>query len=127
MDGNRTRRTEFIRPNRVEDGGAHQALGHLHFVEYREHMVTPARELSTTALTDGLTVVVKRDCETCQMVEAAIAAIASSTPIRVITQDDPSFPASVEREHDDDLAFSWHHDIETVPTLIKVDEGARDS
>jgi hypothetical protein len=26
VDGNRTRRTEVIRPNRVEDGGAHQAL-----------------------------------------------------------------------------------------------------
>ena len=26
VDGNRTRRTEVVRPNRVEDGGAHQAL-----------------------------------------------------------------------------------------------------
>ena len=124
MDGNRTRRTKFIRPNRVEDGGAHQALVHLHFVEYRDHMVTSARELSSTALSDGLIVVVKRDCETCQMVESVIAEIASVTPIRVITQDDPAFPASVDREHDDDLAFSWHHEIETVPTLINVAGGA---
>ena len=126
MDGNRTRRTEFIRPNRVEDGGAHQALGHLHFVGYRCHMPSPAQELSSTDLTDGLTVVVKRDCETCQMVEPVIAEIASVLPIRVITQDDPSFPGSVDREHDDELAFSWHHDIETVPTLIKGSSQAED-
>jgi hypothetical protein len=126
VDGNRTRRTEFIRPNRVEDGGAHQALGHLHFVEYREDMATPARELSSTALSDGLTVVVKRDCETCQMVEQVILEIAESTSIRVITQDDPAFPESVDREHDNELAFSWHHDIETVPTLIKVSSGSEE-
>ncbi|MGB0821734.1 MAG: thioredoxin, partial [Ilumatobacteraceae bacterium] len=82
-------------------------------------MPSPAQELSSTDLTDGLTVVVKRDCETCQMVEPVIAEIASVLSIRVITQDDPSFPGSVDREHDDELAFSWHHDIETVPTLIK--------
>ncbi|MGB0728994.1 MAG: hypothetical protein ACPGT1_04020, partial [Ilumatobacteraceae bacterium] len=66
-------------------------------------MPSPAQELSSTDLTDGLTVVVKRDCETCQMVEPVIAEIASVLPIRVITQDDPSFPGSVDREHDDEL------------------------
>ncbi|MGA1037684.1 MAG: thioredoxin, partial [Ilumatobacteraceae bacterium] len=69
-------------------------------------MATPARELSSTALSDGLTVVVKRDCETCQMVEQVISEIAESTSIRVITQDDPAFPESVDREHDNELAFS---------------------
>jgi len=61
------------------------------------------------------------------MVEQVIAEIASSTSIRVITQDDPAFPASVDREHDGELAFSWHHDIETVPTLIKVAGGVEET
>lgn len=30
VDGNRTRRTRIARPDRVEDGGTHQACGHLH-------------------------------------------------------------------------------------------------
>ena len=34
-----------------------------------------------------------------------------------------SRPAS-RRVHDADLAVSWHHDIETVPTLIRVVDGA---
>ena len=25
--------------------------------------------------------------------------------------------------HDDDLSISWHHGVETVPTLIRVDSG----
>ena len=29
VDGNRTRRTRIARPDRVEDGGTHQACGHL--------------------------------------------------------------------------------------------------
>ena len=30
VDGNRTSRTRFTRPNRFEGGGAHQVPGHLH-------------------------------------------------------------------------------------------------
>ena len=41
----------------------------------------------------------------------------------VYTQDDPAFPAGVEPIHDRDLEVSWHHDIETVPTLIRVVDG----
>ena len=123
MDGNRTRRTKFVRPNRVEDGGAHQALGHLRRAGYRSRMATSSSATSRPALNDGLTVVVKQDCETCRMVEPVLAAIASTTPITVITQDDPEFPASVARVHDADLGFSWHHDIETVPTLIHAVDG----
>ena len=39
------------------------------------------------------------------------------------TQDDPDFPAGVAARHDGDLAISWHHGVETVPTLIRVDGG----
>ena len=38
----------------------------------------------------------------------------------VYTQDDPAFPEGVAALHDADLSISWHHDIETVPTVIKV-------
>lgn len=47
----------------------------------------------------------------------------SSTPCTVFTQDDPSFPDGVKAIHDSDLAVSWHHNIETVPTLIRVENG----
>ncbi len=39
------------------------------------------------------------------------------------TQDDPDFPAGIAPVHDHDLAVSYHHDIETVPTLIRVEGG----
>ncbi len=32
VDGNRTRRTRFARPNRFEGGGAHQVPGHLRYL-----------------------------------------------------------------------------------------------
>ena len=41
----------------------------------------------------------------------------------VVTQDDPAFPDNITLIHDADLAISWHHDIETVPTLIRVVDG----
>ena len=70
-------------------------------------------------LPDGLVVVVKEECETCRMVAPLLARFECT----VYTQDDPSFPHSVSPVHDADLSVSWHHDIETVPTLIKVMNG----
>jgi len=67
-------------------------------------------------LPDGLVVVVKRECETCRMVAPLLAEIGAT----VYTQDDPAFPEGVPAIHDEELAVSWHHEIETVPTLIRV-------
>ena len=75
-------------------------------------------------LPDGLVVVVKRDCETCQTVVPVLQQLASLTDLTVYTQDDPDFPDDPAAIHDADLAVSWHHDIETVPTLIRVENGA---
>ena len=70
-------------------------------------------------LPDGLVVFVKRECETCRVV----APLLTSIDATVYTQDDPSFPDGVAAVHDGDLSFSWHHEIETVPTLIRVVNG----
>lgn len=79
---------------------------------------------SAPVLPDGLVVVVKRECATCQMVEPLLALIKEGAgPLTVWTQDDPSFASSAGAVHDSDLSVSWHHAIETVPTLIKVSGG----
>ena len=70
-------------------------------------------------LPDGLVVVVKRDCATCVMVAPVVVELGAV----VYTQDDPTFPDGVDAIHDHDLSVSWHHNIETVPTLIKVRGG----
>lgn len=70
-------------------------------------------------LPDGLVVIVKRDCATCVMVEPLLIGLGAT----VYTQDDPTFPKGVKAIHDHDLAVSWHNDIETVPTLIRVHGG----
>ena len=70
-------------------------------------------------LPDGLVVVVKEECETCRMVAPLLVELGAT----IYTQDDPTFPAGVNPIHDSDLALSWHHDIETVPTLIRVVDG----
>lgn len=75
------------------------------------------------SLPDGLVVIVKRECATCQMVAPVIAQIAAERPLEIWSQDDPEFPPGVTVRHDTDLAVSWHHDIETVPTLIEVRDG----
>jgi len=67
-------------------------------------------------LPDGLVVIVKHECETCKMVAPLLAQFEATT----YTQDDPSFPAGADPVHDADLSISWHYDIETVPTLIRV-------
>jgi thiol-disulfide isomerase/thioredoxin len=74
-------------------------------------------------LPDGIVVVVKQECETCRMVVDVLAQLAEATALTVYTQDDPAFPPTVTPIHDHDLAVSWHHDIETVPTVIRVADG----
>ncbi len=79
--------------------------------------------MSRPKLPDGLVAFVKRDCETCQTVVPALQARASEGDLTVYTQDDPEFPGAPAAIHDADLGVSWHHDIDTVPTLMKVVEG----
>src|SRR5687768_153452 len=73
-------------------------------------------------LPDGLVAFVKRDCATCVMVVPVLSQLAATTELVVYTQDDPDFPSSAAT-YDDDLALSWHHHVETVPTLIRVVDG----
>ena len=75
-------------------------------------------------LPDGLVAVVKRDCPTCELVAPVLHDLHDRAGLTVITQDDPTFPADADWvRHDDDLALSWHHGIETVPTLLSVAGG----
>jgi hypothetical protein len=60
------------------------------------------------------------------MVEPVLAQLdrAPDVTLTVFTQDDPSFPAGVGKVvHDDDLAVSYHHHIETVPTVMRIEDG----
>ena len=76
-------------------------------------------------LPDGLVAVVKRDCATCCLVVPVLEQLASrGGAFTVYTQDDPGFPVEIAQRVDDlDLVVSWHHRIETVPTLIRVENG----
>ena len=75
-------------------------------------------------LPDGIVAIVKRECATCVMVDPLFAHIAASgASLTVYTQDDPTFPASVAALHDADLSVSWHYDIETGPTLMRIENG----
>ena len=83
--------------------------------EQTEPMLTPS---------DGLIIVAKRDCPTCTMLEPVYAALSvGDGGLTVYTQDDPGFPESVPAVYDSDLEVSYHLDIETVPTLIRVEDG----
>lgn len=70
---------------------------------------------------DGLVAFVKRACPTCTLVESLMQLLAQRLPeFKVVSQDDPRFPAGVDRIVDDrELEQSWRNQIETTPTLIR--------
>lgn len=69
-----------------------------------------------------LIAVVKRDCETCQMVAPVLAALTAGRAVAVYSQDDPGFPELIGGALDDtSLELSWRLGIDTVPTLIRLD------
>jgi hypothetical protein len=76
-------------------------------------------------LRDGWMAVVKRDCPTCTLVEPVLRQLAAHGALTVYTQDDPSFPAGVDGVVDDrELEVSWRLQVQTVPTLLRVEHGA---
>ena len=81
-------------------------------------------EPTAPLLPDGIVVVVKRECETCQMVVPVLRELAARGDLHVYTQDDPDFPGDPMAIPDSDLAVSWFHEIETVPTVIRIVEGS---
>jgi len=61
---------------------------------------------------DGLVVVVKRDCPTCELIPPVLADIEARGSLTVFTQDDPPFPESIPATVPATaLAFSCHRDI----------------
>jgi hypothetical protein len=78
----------------------------------------------TTPLPDGLVAIVKRDCPTCRLVAPVLAELAGGDdPVTVYSQDDPTFPDGVKVVDDTTLDVSFALDLETVPTLLRVDGG----
>ncbi|MFP6623337.1 MAG: thioredoxin [Myxococcota bacterium] len=74
-------------------------------------------------LPDGIVAFVKKDCPTCVTVAPVLAQIAERAQFSVFTQDDLAFPEGLDPRDDTSLDYSWHHEIETVPTLIRVEGG----
>jgi hypothetical protein len=74
-------------------------------------------------LPDGIVAFVKRDCPTCQLVAPVLSDLAGHTALSVFSQDDPTFPPGMTVRDDTALLTSWQHDIETVPTLLRVVDG----
>lgn len=74
-------------------------------------------------LPSGVVAFVKRDCPTCVQVAPVLARLAEEVELTVYSQDDPGFPEGVEAVDDTSLEMSWHHDIEAVPTLMRVEDG----
>ena len=70
---------------------------------------------------DGFIIVAKRECPTCELLEPVYAELAArDVVLSVFSQDDPSFPDSLNDVIDDTgLENSYSLDIETVPTLIR--------
>ena len=77
----------------------------------------------------GFLAVVKRDCETCRLIEPALRQLGASADFRLYSQDDPNFPESLNDVIDErELELSYRLDIEIVPSLIQViggEESAR--
>ncbi|MEZ4356481.1 MAG: thioredoxin family protein [Myxococcota bacterium] len=74
-------------------------------------------------LPSGVVAFVKRDCPTCELVAPVLATLAKRVPLTVYTQDDPGFPEALAPVDDTELAVSWQHGIEAVPTLLRVESG----
>ena len=80
--------------------------------------------------THNYSLVVKKDCPTCSLIESVIRQLVENFAgsLNIYVQDDPQFPESIQSKIDDSsLEFSYHNQIEIVPTLIRFTNGTEDS
>ena len=76
-------------------------------------------------LVDGVHAVVKRDCPTCVLVAPILEVLArDGVMTSVASQDDPNFPNGMAVRDDTSLELSYHLDIDTVPTLVRISNGS---
>ncbi len=76
----------------------------------------PRPTVRSTQLPDGLVAVVKRDCPTCTLVEPVLRELGAA----VWCQDDETWFDGDDRS----LELSYRLGIETVPTLLRIEDGA---
>ena len=74
-------------------------------------------------LPEGIVAFVKHDCPTCELVAPVLEQLAEAVELTVYSQDDPEFPKGVDPLDDRSLRVSWHHEVEAVPTLLRVKNG----
>ena len=73
---------------------------------------------------DGYVAFVKEDCPTCVLISPVLSKFAESGRLNaVFSQDNKDFPALDLTVDDTDLQLSYQLDIETVPTLLKFEDG----
>ena len=71
-----------------------------------------------------LVAIVKRECETCQLVGPVLAELGKRAKLELWSQDDPAFPEVAGGSRDDrSLETSWRNKVEIVPTLIRIEGG----
>jgi hypothetical protein len=80
---------------------------------------------------DGVVAIVKRDCPTCELVVPVLFDLFDRGLLAaIVTQDDPMFPdgsadRGIEVIDDTELAISYGLGIDSVPTLVRLDNGNR--
>ena len=84
-----------------------------------------------TNFSDGLYLVLKRECLTCSMIEPVVCVLAADDDIgrsiKFYVQDDPDYLNDLSQIRvDNQLKWSYLLGIETVPTLISFQEGQED-
>jgi hypothetical protein len=67
--------------------------------------------------------VVKEDCATCQLAIPVFRQLSTECELDIFSQDNPEFPPQLNVIDDLSLEKSWALNIETVPTIIKYDNG----
>ena len=90
--------------------------------------LTALRVATLNELGDGVHAFVKRDCAACTLVGPVLGSLVRAAAVRTVhSQDDPTFPEDVATVglvgDDTSLRRSFSLGIETVPTLIRIENG----
>ena len=79
-------------------------------------------------MNERILVFLKHDCPTCELILPLLADIQKNTSaLKIIVQDNPNLFNDMDVQEDSNLEISFQHEIETVPTVVKIENKSETS
>ncbi len=94
----------------------------------QRYIIKACKTREIIIMNERILVFLKHDCPTCELILPLLADIQKNTSaLKIIVQDNPNLFNDLDVQEDSNLEISFQHEIETVPTVVKIENKSETS